>query len=120
MTLVQQARQWLETLPGVSGFRWSYGPWTEQPGRIIALWQDGGRQVAAEDYPVVRVVLVGYRDTRADAVVMLELAAEIRNAANAATCIGDSVRVTPIGGIVGPGFTAEGRAWVEINLEFLI
>lgn len=120
MTLIQQVRQWLETLPGTAGFRWSYGPWTEQPGRVIALWQDGGRQVAAEDYPIVRVVLVGERDTRSDAVPLLELAAAIRDATVEPTCVGPSIRVTPVGGIVGPGFTAEGRAWVEINLEFLI
>lgn len=120
MTLIEQAREWLETLPGVDGFRWSYGEWTEQPGRIIALWQDGGRRVAQEDYPIIRVVIVGERDTRSDSLVVLPLAEEIRAAAADTTCVGESVRVTPIGGIVGPGYTAEGRAWVELNLEFLI
>lgn len=120
MTLIEQARAWLETLPGVTGYRWSYGPWTEQPGRVIALWQDGGRRDGAEDYPVIRAVLVGERDTRADSLVVLALAEEIRAAAAAGTCTGDAARVTPIGGIVGPGYTAEGRAWVELNLEFLI
>ena len=125
MSLMTDARAWLETLSGVTAYnaRWSYGPWTEQPnntGRIIALYQDGGRRVDQEDYPVIRVVLVGARDNRPDSVVALELAEQIRDAAAAETCIGDAVRVTPIGGIVGPGFTAEGRAWVELNLEFLI
>lgn len=122
MSLMTDARAWLETLTGVTAYnaRWSYGPWTEQPGRIIALYQDGGRRVDQEDYPIIRVVLVGARDSRPDSVVALELAEHIRDAAAAETCIGDAVRVTPIGGIVGPGFTAEGRAWVELNLEFLV
>lgn len=125
MSLMTDARAWLETLSGVTayGARWSYGPWTEQggnTGRIITLYQDGGRRVDQEDYPIIRVVLVGARDSRPDSVVALELAEHIRDAAAAETCIGDAVRVTPIGGIVGPGFTAEGRAWVELNLEFLI
>lgn len=125
MTLIEQARTWLETLSGVTAFgaRWSYGAWTEQAGnlgRIIALYQDGGRRVDQEDYPVIRVVLVGTRDKRADSMDALRLAEEIRDAAAAETCVGPSVRVTPIGGIVGPGYTAEGRAWVELNLEFLI
>lgn len=125
MSLMTDARAWLEMLPGVITYapRWSYGPWTEQPnntGRIIALYQDGGRRVDQEDYPIIRVVLVGARDNRSDSIVALDLAEEIRATAAADTCVGDAVRVTPIGGIVGPGFTAEGRAWVELNLEFLI
>lgn len=125
MSLMTDARTWLQTLSGVTAYnaRWSYGPWTEQAGntgRIIALYQDGGRRVDQEDYPIIRVVLVGARDSRPDSVVALELAEQIRDAATAETCVGDAVRVTPIGGIVGPGFTAEGRAWVELNLEFLI
>lgn len=125
MSLMVDARNWLEALPGVIAYapRWSYGPWTEQAdntGRIIALYQDGGRRDSAEDYPVIRVVLVGARDNRPDSLAALGLAEEIRAAAADETCVGDSVRVTPIGGIVGPGFTAEGRAWVELNLEFLI
>lgn len=125
MSLITDARAWLETLAGVTAYnaRWSYGPWTEQSGntgRIIALYQDGGRRVDQEDYPIIRVVLVGARDSRPDSLVALELAEHIKDAAAAETCVGDAVRVTPIGGIVGPGFTAEGRAWVELNLEFLV
>lgn len=122
MTLIEQLRAWLTALPGAYGYAYSMGAWTEseQTGKVIALWNDGGREVVEEDYPVFRIVLVGRRDTRADAVGLIRLAAEIREAAKAAGCMGDAVRVKPIGGIVGPGYTAEGRAWVELSLEFLV
>lgn len=120
MSLIQVAKDWIEALPGAAGYRFSLGEWTEQPGRVIALWNDGGRRVDAEAYPIVRVVIGGERDTRSDAPIVVALAEEIVEAAAAETCVGPAVRVTPISGIVGPGYTTEGRAWVELSLEFLI
>ena len=115
-------RAWLAALPGADGYAYSLGAWSEDAstGKVIALWNDGGRDVVEEEYPMFRIVLVGRRDTRADALELVTLADYIRTAAKAAGCMGDTVRVKPIGGIVGPGYTAEGRAWVELNLEFLI
>lgn len=119
MTLVEQVKAWLQTFPELAGFRFSLGEWTEQPGRVCAIWQDGGRVLAAERYPVIRIVLGGERETRTDALPLMD-AAEAITAAAPDACIGEAARVTPISGIVGPGYTAEGRAWVEFNLELLI
>ena len=120
MTLIEQTANWLKTLPFMVGFRYSAGAWTEQPGRVAAIWNDGGRNIPSDaDFPVLRIVLGSDRDGRDDALPLLDIAQQIRDAAPDA-CIGPSVRVTPIGGIVGPGYTTEGRAWVEFNLEFLI
>lgn len=119
MSLLVELRDWLVTLPGTAGFRYSMGAWTEQPGRVIALWQDGGRSFIDEDYPLVRVLLVGERDSPQDAAQLLALAESIRAAARARDCAGDYVRATPVGGIVGPGKTTEDRAWVEFTLEYL-
>lgn len=119
MSLLTEVRTWLQSLPATNGYRYSMGAWTEQPGRIIALWQDGGRSFIDEDYPLVRVLLVGGRDSPQDAESLLQLAETIREAARARDCAGDYVRVTPTGGIVGPGRTTEDRAWVEFTLEFL-
>ncbi|MNW04800.1 hypothetical protein D3C71_2009440 [compost metagenome] len=47
-------------------------------------------------------------------------AAEAVYSASLSACIGDAVRVLPRGGIVGPGYTTEGRAWAELTLELLI
>lgn len=122
MTLIEQLRDWLQAMPATTGYAYSLGAWTEDPstGKVIALWNDGGRDVVEEEYPTFRIVLVGRRDTRADALELVTLASVIRTAAKATGCMGDVVRVRPIGGIVGPGYTAEGRPWVELNLEFLI
>ena len=122
MTLIEQLRAWLQGMAATEGYAYSMGAWTEseQTGKLIALWNDGGRDVVEEEYPMFRIVLVGRRDTRADALELVTLADYIRTAAKAAGCMGDTVRVKPIGGIVGPGYTAEGRAWVELNLEFLV
>ena len=122
MTLIEMLRAWLQAMPVTAGYGYSLGAWSEDAGtgKVIALWNDGGREVVEEDYPVFRIVLVGRRDTRVDAVGLIRLAGEIREAAKAAGCMGDTVRVKPIGGIVGPGYTAEGRAWVELSLEFLV
>lgn len=120
MTRIEKARQWITEAVDTAGYRWSYGAWTEQPGRIIALYGEGGRRVADESYPVVRVVVVGDRDKREDTLPVLRLAEALQAKTFEDTCAGDAVRVTAIGGIVGPGYTAEGRAWVELNLEFLI
>lgn len=120
MSLIEVAKDWIAALPGAAGYRFSLGEWTEQQGRVIALWNDAGRRVDAEDYPVIRVVIGGNRDTRSDALIVIALAEEIRTAAAAETCVGPAVRVTPISGIVGPGYTTENRAWVELSLEFLI
>lgn len=120
MTLIEQTRKWLQSLAATAGFAYSLGAWTEQPGRRICLWQDGGNRVAEEDYPVVRLLLVGERKQEADALLLLQTAEAIRTAAADTTCVGTAARVTPIGGIVGPGYTTEGRAQVEINLQFLI
>lgn len=120
MTLLEQTRDWLQSLAATAGFAYSLGAWTEQPGRRICLWQDGGSRMAEEDYPVVRLLLVGERKTESDALPLLQVAEAIRTAAANTTCVGSAARVTPIGGIVGPGYTTEGRAQVEINLQFLI
>lgn len=120
MTLLEQTRDWLQGLAATAGFAYSLGAWTEQPGRRICLWQDGGNRVAEEDYPVVRLLLVGERKTESDGWDLLKAAEAIRAAAADTTCVGSAARVTPIGGIVGPGYTTEGRAQVEINLQFLI
>lgn len=120
MTLIEETREWLQSLAATAGFAYSLGAWTEQPGRRICLWQDGGNRVAEERYPVVRLLLVGERKTESDAMMLLQTAEAIEEAAANTTCVGSAARVTPIGGIVGPGYTTEGRAQVEINLQFLI
>lgn len=124
MNVLRIAYDWLRTLPETAGYKISQGAWTEEPGRKIALWAQGGRFVGDSagglGYPEVRVVIVGERQTRSDAEVVGNLADVINRAARDAGCVGNVVRIRPMAGMIGPGYTTENRAWVEISLEFLI
>lgn len=119
MSILEQVKDWATTLPELSGWRFSQGAWTDQPGRVVALWRDGGRRDVDERICNVRMTLTGEKNTRADASAVVA-AAEAIYAACQTACIGDAVRVLPVGDIVGPGYTTEGRAWAEVNLELLI
>lgn len=123
MNVLQIAYDWLRSLPETADYKFSQGAWNEEPGRKIALWAQRGRFIDDDDggigYPDVRVVIVGNRDARSDASVVADLADVINKAARNAGCVGNVVRIRPMAGMIGPGYTAEGRAWVEISLEFL-
>ncbi|MNE80609.1 hypothetical protein D3C80_1771960 [compost metagenome] len=121
MTRVEQVKNWLEGLPQLAGYTFSRGAWPEQePGeQFVAIWSDDGRRDVDEELAYYRVTITGQRGKRADGLIVLG-AAEAIYSASLSACIGDAVRVLPRGGIVGPGYTTEGRAWAELTLELLI
>lgn len=124
MSIITTAYEWLKSLPETADYKFSMGAWNEEPGRKIALWAQRGRFIDDDDggtgYPEIRVVLVGERDKRSDAAILIELAEAINRAARAAGCIDNVVRIRPMAGMIGPGYTTENRAWVEISLELMV
>lgn len=121
MTQIEQMKNWLATLPELAGYTFSLGAWPEQEPseRFVAIWSDDGRRDVDEEFAYYRVTVTGRRATRADGLLVLGAARAIYDASLVA-CVGDAVRILPRGGIVGPGYTAEGRAWAELTLELLI
>lgn len=125
--MLSELEAWLNAIiPASYGFTFVVGEWVEPTNgddiRYCAITQEGGRDVDVDDRrPNYRVVLIGRRNQRGDA-RELAAAAEILMKAtiDPALLPCGAANIRAMGEPVGPGVTAEQRAWFSLNLQLLL
>lgn len=123
---LEAVREWLEADPNWAGYQFSLarGIWRDTAAnaakRIAALSMNGGRAPIAEvSYNLVSLILLGPQKGQADAPAIEAIAIGIRDRLfnDYKACGVAQIRL--VGGIIGPGFTAEDRPWIELSLEII-
>lgn len=125
--MLNEMEAWISSIIAPFGaFTMAVGEWVEPTGAAEAMYcaltQEGGRAVDVEDRrPHYRVVILGRRNKRGDSKT-LAAAAEALVAASIdgsfIPCGAASIRA--MGEPVGPGFTAEQRAWFSIDFQITL
>lgn len=119
---------WIQAVPELSSYVPSRGAWVESDSladrRVLALIQEGGPKPDVSSRTLrVRVLLLGKRMERntAGAVVEIENHAHALMARTFAEFkSGCLTQISAISDIVGPGYTAEGRPWYELNFSLIL
>lgn len=119
---------WVQAVPELASYVPSRGAWVESDAladqRVLALIQEGGPKPDVSSRTLrVRVLLLGKRMERnvAGAVVEIENHAHaLMDRTFAEFKSGCLTQISAISDIVGPGYTAEGRPWYEINLSLIL
>ena len=121
--MITHFKDWAASVIG-SSFTYAYGMWLETQStvnsRLCVIQATGGPAPDVDDRrPRYRVVVLGRRDKREDAQQLIEVAEALMQATQdeSAPCGAASVRA--IREPVGPAFTAENRAWVQVDFEVL-
>jgi hypothetical protein len=122
---VEVVKQWLEAVPGWSGFGFelAQGIWRDSPTnsskRLCVLTAMPGRTSLDPEltYDSVRVIFLSAQKGNADTNPLRAIVYGLRDrlVSNFKVCDVSQLRLQ--GSPVGPGFTAEERAWYEINIE---
>lgn len=120
--MLVEFREWVGTV--VTGYTFMYGQWVEQSavdGNWYCVVQAAGGPAPIVDtrYPRFRVVLIGRRNQRQDAQQLIEAANDL-----VAAGMGDSLpcgaaNVRAMSEPIGPGYTSENRAWVQVDFEVI-
>ena len=126
ITPIDAVRAWLEADPAWVSHQFSLarGFWRDSPTnaakRIAQLASTGGRAPgASQTYTLVSLILLGPQKGTTDAPAIEQIAVNLRERlfTDYKTC--DVAQIRLVGGIIGPGYTAEDRPWYELNLEVL-
>lgn len=127
ITPIDAVRTWLEADSNWAGYQFSLarGIWRDSPTnmakRLASLsMSPGGRAPgASQTYTLVSLILLGPQEGTADAPAIEQIAVNLRERlfTDYKTC--DVAQIRLVGGIIGPGYTAEDRPWYELNLEVL-
>lgn len=125
MSPIDALWQWLQEVPELAAMKQFRGAWRDQPDnagqRLVSMVLSGGPQGTVETlYPRIRVLLMGPQGQRADAKALGDIAWDLalRMQDDYQACGVAQIRL--IGGIIGPGYTTEDRAWYELNLELTV
>lgn len=124
ITPIQAVQNWLEADPNWSAYAFdlSRGIWrdstTNRTHRIAQLMQNGGRSSIADvSYNVVSLILLGPQAGMTDAPQLEIIAEGFRQRLFSDFKVCEVAQIRLLGGIVGPGYTAENRPWYELQLE---
>lgn len=126
ITPINAIKQWLEADPLWSSYQFSMarGFWRDSTAnatkRIAQIAMTGGAAPIADvSRNTASLILLGPQKGAADAPAIEEIAEKIRQRlfTDYKTCGVAQIRL--VGGIIGPGYTAEDRPWYELNLEVL-
>lgn len=121
---ISEFENWIKSILGSATYTYQKGMWVESAATAAILYcciqGAGGPAPDVEDRrPRYRVILLGRRGERADGTRVLADAEALMQATmgDSAPCGAANVRAT--GEPVGPGFTTENRAWVQVEFEVL-
>lgn len=87
--------------------------------RYAQVMLDGGRPPVVASYNLVKLTLLGPQKGTAVAGELEQIAVNLRERLYTDYKACDVAQIRLVGGIIGPGYTAEDRPWVELNLEIL-
>lgn len=121
--MYEAMRDWLvERLPD---YEIAGGGFIDSPDlkdtKFVILQSSGGSQNSGVRRSLYRIVLMGRRDKREDSVLIMKQASDLINQTideHRPPC--GAANIESISEVVGPGFTAENRAWCELHFEVLI
>lgn len=122
--MLSDLKEWVAAVIGSAAYTYSYGMWVETAathGNLYCVIQaTGGAAPDVEDRrPRYRVILLGRRNERSDGARVLADAEALMQASMGDTAPCGAANIRAIGEPVGPGFTAENRAWTQIDFEVL-
>lgn len=121
--MITEFQDWVATI--LSGYAFTYGQWVERSAidsnrYCVVQAASGPAPVVDTRYPRFRVVLLGQRNQRGDTKQLLSDASALIQAGiekDSLPCGAANVRA--MGEPSGPGFTAENRAWVQVDFEVI-
>lgn len=122
---LQALIDWLKADPnwGSYDLNVARGMWRDSPTnankRIAQVMLDGGRPPVVASYNLVKLTLLGPQKGTAVAGELEQIAVNLRERLYTDYKACDVAQIRLVGGIIGPGYTAEDRPWVELNLEIL-
>ena len=115
-------RNWVGTV--ITGYAFAYGQWVEASA-VDSNWYcvvqaaGGPAPVVDTRYPRFRVILLGRRNERDDAPQLFEAANALIEAGRGDSLPCGAANVRAMGETVGPGYTTENRAWVQVDFEVI-
>ena len=121
--MIDKVFEWLESVLPAGRYQMFEGQWVESAAdkdKFYAVVQSSGGMspLVKMRRPSYRVVLIGPRNKRSEAATLKQDVEVIFNAAldvNSVPC--GATIITPIGEPVGPGFTTENRAHIQLDLR---
>lgn len=119
---------WIQAVPELASYEPCRGAWIDSDDladrRLLVLMQEGGPKPDVSSRTLrVRVLLLGKRMERSvsGAVVEIETHAHaLMDRTLAEYKSGCLTQISAVSDIVGPGYTAEGRPWYELNLSLIL
>lgn len=120
--MMEELKQWLADLNLSQTYTNFTGEWVEDKQSAnkfyLVVRQDGGSAPFVDvRNPRFGIVLIGRRNTRSDAKHLYDDANAIMQAVIDGVIPCGSANITAMGEPVGPGFTNEGRAFYQLNLQ---
>lgn len=120
--MIDAFEQWLIDLPKSQTYQLFVGEWVESnqdANKFYLMYrQDGGSSPFIDvRKPNLGIILVGRRNKRSDAEFLKTDANAIIEAVIDGIAPCGAANITALGEPVGPGFTTEGRAFYQLNLQ---
>lgn len=122
---LQSLIDWLKADPNWATYNLNIarGMWRDSPTnankRIAQVMLNGGRAPVVASYNLASLILLGPQKGMAQAGELEQIAVNLRERLYTDYKACDVAQIRLVGGIIGPGYTAEDRPWVELNLEIL-
>lgn len=120
---MNDVKEWVESILG-TGYQYSAGVWVEaqtQAGeRYCVIKSVGGPMPVVDDrYPRYSLILIGARNAMQEGHQLLLAGQSLMDAAMAGAlpCGAAHIRISEP---MGPGFTTENRAWVQVDLQLTL
>lgn len=120
--MMDELEQWIVDLPKSQNYQLFIGEWVEANQDAnkfyLMMRQDGGMSPFIDVRKAsFGIILVGRRNKRADAQFLNTDANAIMQAVIDGLAPCGAANITAMGEPVGPGFTTEGRAFYQLNLQ---
>ena len=119
--MLAEFKDWVESMLA-DRYSYTLGQWVEsaQDKRYCVIQPAGGMAPNVEDRrPRFRVLLIGGRNKRQDAMSLIADASILIDETlnNSAPCRVAGIKA--LGEVIGPGYTSENRAWVQVDFELV-
>lgn len=120
--MLNEFKAWVESALGPA-YLYSMGQWVETTAtataRYAVIQAAGGLIQVDTRYPRFRLILLGRRNERGDAPGLMAAAESliVAGMGDSVPCGAASVRA--VGEPVGPAYTTENRAWIQVDFEVI-